>query len=133
MAINEALTVRDKKPFAFNIELVATYNDTFRSTPWTGNDCQVTVMSIPPEGDIGEETHTDGDQLIYVASGTGQCKMNGTSMQVTKGFMVCVPKGTKHNIINKGITPLQLFTVYAPVHHPQGTVHQTKEEATQEI
>jgi mannose-6-phosphate isomerase-like protein (cupin superfamily) len=48
---------------------------------------------------------------------------------IKPGSGVFIPAGTWHNIVNTGDTPLKLFTVYAPPHHPHGTVHETKEIA----
>ena len=39
---------------------------------------------------------------------------------------IFVPAGIWHNIINTGDIPLKLYSIYAPPHHPWGTVHQTK-------
>ncbi|MDY2700241.1 MAG: cupin domain-containing protein, partial [Lachnospiraceae bacterium] len=43
-----------------------------------------------------------------------------------------VPAGTWHNIVNAGRIPLRLTSIYAPPHHPRGTIHRTKEEAQKE-
>jgi mannose-6-phosphate isomerase-like protein (cupin superfamily) len=32
-------------------------------------------------------------------------------------------------VINIGRKPLKLYSIYAPPHHPKGTVHKTKAEA----
>ena len=40
-----------------------------------------------------------------------------------------VPCGTWHNIVNTGDCLLKLSSVYAPPHHPRGTVHLTGEDA----
>ena len=45
------------------------------------------------------------------------------------GDVVLVPCGTWHNIVNTGDCPLKLSSVYAPPHHPRGTVHLTGEDA----
>ena len=45
---------------------------------------------------------------------------------------IFVPAGTWHNIINIGRTPLRVSSVYAPPHHPSGTVQRTKEEAQED-
>jgi mannose-6-phosphate isomerase-like protein (cupin superfamily) len=43
--------------------------------------------------------------------------------------LVFVRAGTRHNFLNLGEDPLRLITIYAPPHHPPGTVHETKTEA----
>lgn len=39
---------------------------------------------------------------------------------------IFVPAGIWHNIVNTSDIPLKLYSIYAPPHHPWGTVHQTK-------
>jgi mannose-6-phosphate isomerase-like protein (cupin superfamily) len=48
---------------------------------------------------------------------------------VFDNFAVFVPAGTWHNITNIGTTPMKLYAIYAPPHHPHGTVHPTKKIA----
>ena len=59
------------EPFVFNIEEYTTQNDTYRTSVWTGEYMQMTVMSIPAGGDIGEEMHSDIDQFLRIEAGTG--------------------------------------------------------------
>ncbi len=40
-----------------------------------------------------------------------------------------MPAGTHHNFVNTGDTPLKLYSIYAPPHHTDGIVHQTKKDA----
>ena len=42
---------------------------------------------------------------------------------------VVVPEGTKHNLVNTGDVDMHLYSIYSPPQHPDGTVHETKEEA----
>ena len=70
--------------------------------------CQIVLMNIPPGEDIGEETH-DGDQTTFFVAGEGQVKIDGHSTKVSANHMVVVPKGSSHNIINKGEDALKLF------------------------
>ena len=86
-------------------------------------------MSIPPGGDIGEETHDTIDQLLYFAKGEGEAILNGESKPVEKGDVVFVPAGTLHNFKNTGDEDLKIYTTYSPPEHPDGTIHKTKEEA----
>lgn len=45
------------------------------------------------------------------------------------GNAVFVPAGTWHNIKNVGKGRLKLSSIYAPPHHPRGTVHPTRADA----
>lgn len=95
----------------------------------------MTLMCIPVCSDIGLEVHEDTDQLIRIEQGMALAKMGNRKdcldfqKQICKGDIVFVPAGTWHNVINVGRIPLKVSVVYAPPHHPVGTVHRTKEEA----
>lgn len=112
-----------------NITQQAKTNEDFRQVLATGKHTQVVIMSIPPGGDIGEEIHPDNDQVLYAVSGMGQVMLDGEISDFETGDMVLVPAGAKHNFVNKGDVDLKIITTYSPPHHPEGTVHKTKEEA----
>lgn len=123
------------QPIAVHIAFAARRNVNYRTALWTGKYLQVTLMSIPVGGDIGLEMHADTDQFIRVEQGWGIVKM-GPSMdnltyqrRVAAGDAVIVPAGTWHNLLNAGNVPLKLYSIYAPPHHPAGTVHPTKADA----
>ncbi|MGZ5421831.1 MAG: cupin domain-containing protein, partial [Aeromicrobium sp.] len=101
----------------------------FRRVLWTGEHTQLVIMTIPPGGEIGQETHEDTDQLLTFVSGTGEADVAGQTTQITQGDLVAVPAGTPHNFRNTGPNPLVLYTVYGPPEHAEGAVHATKEEA----
>jgi len=113
----------------FSIATVAEQSTDFRRVLWTGENSQLVTMTIPPGGEIGEETHPHTDQLLAFVSGTGEAIIAGESEQIARGDLVVVPAGTVHNFRNTGVDPLVLWTMYAPPEHADGTVHATKEEA----
>ena len=45
------------------------------------------------------------------------------------GSAIIVPAGARHNVINEGNIPLQLYTLYAPPHHRDGVVHHRRADA----
>lgn len=104
-------------------------SDAFRSVLFTGEKSQLVIMSLKPGEDIGEETHDDGDQLLYLVKGTGVVVIEGKEVAFEKGSIFCVPMGTRHNVKNLGDEPMKLFTVYAPPQHAPKTVHKTKADA----
>ena len=122
-------------PLIFNIQHATAMNQNFRTTLWTGNDMQLTLMSIPVRGDIGIEMHPDVDQFIRIEDGNARVYMGSTrnSLQekarVDGRYAIIIPAGTWHNIINTGNRPLKLYSIYAPPKHPFGTVHKTKADA----
>ena len=113
----------------YTIATVAEKNPDFRRVLWTGKHTQLVIMTIPPDGEIGEETHDENDQILSFVSGVGKAVVSGRSKAVSAGDVVVVPAGTKHNFLNDGPNPLVLYTVYGPPEHADGAVHKTKEEA----
>ncbi len=113
----------------FTIATVAEQSKDFRRVLWTGQNNQLVIMTIPPGGEIGEETHPHTDQILTFVSGTGEAVVAGESEQIAQGDLIVVPAGTRHNFRNTGVNPLVLYTVYAPPEHTDGAVHATKEDA----
>lgn len=122
-------------PAIINIHKEACSNPYFRKAIWTGDYLQVTVMSIPAGGEIGLELHEDTDQFIRIEYGIASVYMGKTKQDVkflgnaNPNFAVLVPAGTWHNIINEQKVPLKVYSIYAPPHHPVGTIHRTKFDA----
>jgi len=122
-------------PFAVDIAKATLANDNYRRTLWSGPNLQLTLMSIDVNDDIGLEVHPDNDQFLRIEQGQGEVQMGATQNNLTytqlvfDDFAVFVPAGTWHNIINTGNVPLKLYAIYAPPHHPHGTVHETKKIA----
>ncbi len=112
-----------------NIAQAAKDNDYFRQVLETGKHVQVVIMSIPPGGEIGEEVHSDNDQVLYLVDGAGQVVLEGQTSDFKAGDLVLVPAGAKHNFITKGDVAMKIITTYSPPHHPDGTVHKTQAEA----
>lgn len=104
-------------------------NQDFRHVVYTGKHLQLVLMSIPVEGEIGEETHDDGDQFFRVEEGEGEVIVDGRTTRIESGSAIVIPAGARHNILNKGEEPLKLYTLYGPPHHADGTVQRTKAEA----
>src|SRR5690606_33376670 len=87
------------------------------------------LMSIPPGGEIGEEVHDDRDQFFRIEEGEGEVLIDGNRTEIEDDDAIIVPAGARHNVRNTGDTPLQLYTLYAPPEHRDGTVHKTKADA----
>jgi mannose-6-phosphate isomerase-like protein (cupin superfamily) len=116
------------KGFVQDIESLASRNDEFRSVLYTARNCQLVLMALKPQEEIGAEVHKL-DQFFRVESGRGEAVLDGVSSPIQAGFAVLVPAGTRHNIINTGSKPLKLYTLYAPPNHRDGVVHHTRADA----
>lgn len=116
--------------FHTNIETDTLSNTNFRKVLFTGEHCQLVVMTLQPKEDIGMEVHANVDQFFRFESGEGKAVLNGEEVVFKANDVVIIPAGTNHNIINTSETePLKLYTIYSPANHPAGTVHATKSEA----
>lgn len=108
-------------------------NGNFRRVLYTGNKTQLVAMSIPPGGDIGEETHPQVEQILFFLSGEGQAVLDGQISPVAAGDVVVVNPGIKHNFINTGAVDWKIYTVYAPANHIDGITHPTKADAEADV
>ncbi|ARP50906.1 cupin [Ruminococcaceae bacterium CPB6] len=123
------------EPFVVDIEAMTRRNNNYRTALWTGDYLQMTLMSIRVGEDIGLEIHPDTDQFLRIEQGRGIVKMGSKKdnltfqKQVCPGYVILVPAKTWHNVINTGDVPLKMYTIYAPPHHPWGTVQKTKADA----
>lgn len=134
---NNYIMLRDygPDPFVVNIEEVTERNNNFRTALWTGENLQVTLMSLKPGEDIGMEIHPETDQFLRIEEGSGIVRMGKNrnnlnyQRQFEDGYAILIPAGTWHNIINTGNEPIKIYSIYSPPKHPFGTVHVTKAEA----
>jgi len=111
-------------------------NNNFRTALWTGNYLQLTLMSI--EDEIGVEMHPDLDQFLRLEQGQGIVMMGKSRYRlnfrrkVYDDYVIFIPAGTWHNLINTGREPIKLYSIYAPPQHPWGTVHETREDSEED-
>lgn len=116
--------------FVTNIEAESINNEDFRRVLYTAKHSQLVVMSLPPGEEIGMEVH-DLDQFIRCEKGQGKVLLeDGFAHEFSDGWIVLVPEGLYHNIVNTSKTEdLKLYTLYSPPHHKDKVVHATKEDA----
>lgn len=88
------------EPFVFNIDSATDQNCNYRTTLWTGNYLQLTLMSINVGGDIGLECHPNLDQFIRIEEGYGLIKMGNNKdklnyqRNVNGNYAITIPAGT---------------------------------------
>lgn len=91
-------------PLIVNIHCFAMQNPYFRTALWTGEHMQLTLMCIPPRGEIGLEMHGEVDQFIRVEAGCGMVMMGEgpealyCRQAVDAGYGIMIPAGTWHNL-----------------------------------
>jgi mannose-6-phosphate isomerase-like protein (cupin superfamily) len=116
--------------FTGNITQAAAQNQDFRRVVFTGTKSQLVVMSIPPGGEVGQETHMNVEQTLFFQSGTGEASLDGKKSPIGPGDVVVVTPGTQHNFRNTGAVPVKIFTIYAPPTHIDGRIHKTIQDAS---
>lgn len=116
------------KGFVRDLEALSVSNSDFRRVLYTAKFCQLVLMALRPNEEIGEEVH-QLDQFFRVEEGSGEAILDGVRTAIRSGYAVLVPAGAKHNIINTGDVELKLYTVYSPPNHRDGVVHHTRGDA----
>ena len=117
------------KGFCDDIEKLTEENQDFRRVLYTGKNLQLVLMTLQPGEEIGEEVHADRDQFFRIEEGSGVVDIDGVENAVEDDIAVIVPAGARHNVRNTGDEPLQLYTIYGPPEHRDGTVHKDKAQA----
>lgn len=118
------------KGFNANIEQETLDNENYRKVLYTGKYCQLVLMSLKPNEEIGMEVHKENDQFFRFEQGEGRVIIDGNEYAVENGSAIIVPAGAEHNVINVSDSEdLKLYTIYSPAHHQDGVVRMTKEDA----
>lgn len=120
------------KGFHENIETLTIENQHFRKVLYTASQLQLVLMSLLPGEAIGEEIHDENDQFFRFEQGQGQCVIDGHEYPVSDGSAIIIPRGARHNVINTGNSSLKMYTLYAPPHHKDGIVRDTKAKAIEQ-
>jgi mannose-6-phosphate isomerase-like protein (cupin superfamily) len=126
---------RGKDPWVVDIEEITIQNTHFRAAKWTGENLQMTLMSIPVGGQIGGEKHPYTDQFIRIESGTARVLMGDSEENITfdeevsDDWAIFVPAGSWHNLLNTGETDVKVYSIYSPPEHPKNTLHLTFEDS----
>ena len=117
------------KGYKGNIEQLTLENSNFRKVLYTGKHLQLVLMSLKVGDDIGLEVHEHNDQFFRFESGSGTCVIDENEYDVKEGDVIVVPAGAKHNVINTGNIPFNMYTIYGPPNHQDGVIRVTKEAA----
>lgn len=115
------------KGYYSTIEKDTLENDCYRKVVYTGHYLQIVLMSLNAGEEIGAEKHASNDQFFRFESGEGKCVIDSTEYMVKSGDAVLAPAGSKHNVINTGLSEkLTFYTIYGPPNHEQHTILQSK-------
>lgn len=116
-------------PWSANIEQLTLGNTNWRKVEHTTPNMQIVTMSVPARQELGMEVHSNNDQFFRVERGNAELvtKVGDSTkkFRLSDGDAAVVPSKVYHNLINTGDTDLKLYTIYAPPHHPPGTIDAT--------
>lgn len=120
-------------PFVADIEQLTLENTDYRRVVFTSHYTQLVLMSLEPGVEIGNEIH-GLDQFIRVEQGSGRAIINNGEEErdLEADWIIIVPAGTWHNIINTGDQPMKLYTLYSPPEHLRDTVQPTKADEVED-
>ena len=120
-----------KKPMSYHTNILkeTAENSNFRHVLFTGKNSQLVIMSIPPGGEVGTETHKYTEQTLFFFSGIGEGMLDDERFPVGPGDVVVIVPGTKHNFVNTGTEDLKIYTTYSPPNHIDGLIEATKADA----
>ncbi len=76
---------------------------------------QAATMVLEKGKSVGgpDNTH-EGDQWLFVLSGTGQATVSGEQADLRTGSLVLIAAGEPHQIENTGASELKTVSFYAP-------------------
>jgi len=77
---------------------------------------QAAEMTIAPGGKEGgdENRHRGADQWLFVVSGNGEARIEGSTLKLGPGMMVLIERGERHEIRNTGSGVLKTLNFYVP-------------------
>ena len=81
--------------------------------------CSRCVVRIQPGAKVTPaHLHPNGEELIYVVSGSGLALVGEEVQPITAGSAVLFPKGVPHMLKNNGDVEMKVECVYAPAAGP---------------
>ena len=92
------------KGFVHDIEHLAVKNNDFRRVLYTAKHCQLVLMALKPNEEIGAEVHKL-DQFFRVEEGTGEAVLDCVRTTIKAGFAVLVPAGLSTTSSTPAVSP----------------------------
>jgi quercetin dioxygenase-like cupin family protein len=73
------------------------------------------VIRVPPGETVKPaHSHPDGEEIIYILSGTGRVMVEGAIDKVGPGTVVLFPQGAVHMLQNNGTEEMKVACFFAP-------------------
>jgi quercetin dioxygenase-like cupin family protein len=71
----------------------------------------MTVQLLQLREPLGEHSHADVDEVIYVVGGGGTHRISGQEIPLSAGVLATVPRGTAHSITRRGRNPIVVLSL----------------------
>ena len=79
------------------------------------NHCSMCVIEVQPGQTVKPaHSHPNGEEVIYLLSGSGRVCIEGTVEPVQAGCAVLFPQGKIHMLQNSGNVPMKVACFFAP-------------------
>ena len=119
--------------FHQKIKKTAKKNFTFRKVIYGGKFSDLAVMSLTRGAELGEESHKNTDEILFVVTGKGEITLNGKRQRVRRHDAIFIASGEGHNLKNVGRKDLKLLCVCSPPSsHSSTGIHKSGERHEQE-
>ena len=79
------------------------------------SDSLSSTFFIVVPGQIKQHYHQYHTENIFVVSGKAEMQLGETTIQIKKGDLIIVPKGTRHSVKRKGRKSLKVISVQSPL------------------
>lgn len=112
-----------------DLEKVTLTNENYREVIYTDKFQQLVLMSIPAGEDIPLEIHDNTSQFIRVEKGMGEIRFGEDekeTINIKDGSGIMIPMRTYHHVVNTGLGPLKLYTIYSPPEHYPNRIDKVK-------
>lgn len=78
--------------------------------------CSMCVIEVQPGQTVRPaHSHPNGEEVIYLLSGSGKVYIEGVVEPAKAGCAVLFPKGSVHMLRNSGTTPMKVACFFAPL------------------
>jgi len=75
---------------------------------------RVTVIQVPPGGEIGRHRHAQQFETIWVIMGNAILTLDQTEVSIRDGQIIAIPSGLEHALRNEGSDLVELLTFFTP-------------------
>ena len=77
--------------------------------------CSACVIRVAPGDKVRPaHSHPNGEEVIYIVSGSGRVLVSGEVQAVSPGSAVLFPQGAVHMLHNTGIEEMKVVCFFAP-------------------